>query len=66
MNPESAHAPAVCCSESHVTLPGSLVAAGKPRMQAIGACMRKLVMIAYGVLKNRAPFDPAWSSRIAT
>jgi hypothetical protein len=22
------------------------------------------VMIAYGVLKNRSPFDPAWSSRI--
>jgi transposase len=43
-----------------------LVAAGKPRMQAVGACMRKLVMICYGVLKNRAPFDPAWSSRIAT
>lgn len=43
-----------------------LVAAGKPRMQAIGACMRKLVMIAYGVLKNRAPFDPAWTSGVAT
>jgi transposase len=42
-----------------------LVAAGKPKMQAIGACMRKLVMIAYGVLKNRRPFDPAWSSRTA-
>jgi transposase len=40
-----------------------LVAAGKPRMQAVGACMRKLVMICYGVLKNRAPFDPSWSSR---
>src|SRR5262249_54048393 len=34
-----------------------LVAAGKPRMQAIGASMRKLVMLAYGVLKNRQPFD---------
>jgi transposase len=43
-----------------------LVAAGKPKMQAIGACMRKLVMLCYGVLKNRTPFDPAWSSRIAT
>jgi transposase len=43
-----------------------LVAAGKPKMQAIGACMRKLVMICYGVLKNRKPFDPAWASRIAT
>ncbi|MFO0849358.1 MAG: transposase [Gemmataceae bacterium] len=42
-----------------------LVAAGKPKMQAIGACMRKLVMICYGVLKHRAPFDPAWASRIA-
>src|SRR5207248_840663 len=28
-----------------------LVAAGKPRMQAVGACMRKPVMICYGVLK---------------
>jgi hypothetical protein len=43
-----------------------LVAVGKSRMQAVGACMRKLVMLCYGVLKNRQPFDPAWSSRIAT
>ena len=42
-----------------------LVAAGKPKMQAVGACMRKLVMLCYGVLKNRTPFDPLWSSRIA-
>jgi len=35
-----------------------LVAGGKPKMQAVGACMRKLVMVCYGVLKNRAPFDP--------
>ncbi len=42
---------------------GRLVAAGKPRMQAVGACMRKLLMICYGVLKNRTPFDPQWSSR---
>jgi hypothetical protein len=33
----------------------------KPKMQAVGACMRKLVMIGYGVLKNRAPFDPQWA-----
>jgi len=32
-------------------------------MQAAGACLRRLVMIGYGVLKNRAPFDPAWTSR---
>jgi transposase len=41
-----------------------LLTAGKPKMQAVGACMRKLVMICYGVLKNRKPFDPKWSSRI--
>jgi transposase len=40
-----------------------LVAAGKPKMQAVGACMRKLIMLCYGVLKNRAPFDPAWASK---
>jgi transposase len=43
-----------------------LVGAGKPKMQAIGACMRKLVMIGYGVLKNRTPFDPKWTSTITT
>ncbi len=36
------------------------------KMQAVGACMRKLVMICYRVLKNRSPFDPAFASRIAT
>jgi len=39
-----------------------LVVAGKPKMQAVGACMRKLVMLCHGVLKNRAAFDPAWAS----
>jgi hypothetical protein len=39
------------------------VAAGKPWMQAVGARMRKLVMVCYGVLKNRAPFDPLWASK---
>ena len=42
------------------------VAAGKPKMRAVGACLRKLVMLCYGVLKNRAPFDPNRASRIAT
>jgi transposase len=44
---------------------GRLVAAGKPKMRAVGACMRKLVMLCYGVLKNRAPFDPDWVSKKA-
>lgn len=37
-----------------------LISAGKSKIAAVGACMRKLLMIAYGVLKNRAPFDPSW------
>lgn len=35
-----------------------LIKAGKPKMSAIGAAMRKLVHLAYGVLKTRKPFDP--------
>jgi transposase len=36
---------------------------GKPKMQAVGACMRKLLMICYGVLKTRTPFDPDWAAK---
>lgn len=33
---------------------------GKGKMVALGAAMRKLLMICYGVLKSRQPFDPQW------
>lgn len=36
-----------------------LAAAGKPPMVIIGAMMRKLVHVAYGVLKSGKPFEPA-------
>lgn len=36
-----------------------LATAGKPPMLIIGAMMRKLVHVAYGVLKSGKPFDPA-------
>lgn len=36
-----------------------LKAAGKKPMCAMVACMRKLLHIAYGVLKNRTPYEPA-------
>ena len=39
-----------------------LAEAGKHKMKIIGAVMRKLLALAYGVLKNRAPFNPAWES----
>jgi len=36
-----------------------LAAAGKPPMLILGAMMRKLVHVAYGVLRSGRPFDPA-------
>lgn len=36
-----------------------LLAAGKPKKLILGALMRKIVSIAYGVLKSGRPFDPA-------
>ena len=42
-----------------------LVAARKPKMAALGACMRKLLMIAYGVLKSGTPFDPLRGAKMA-
>jgi transposase len=36
-----------------------LVANGKPAKVIIGAMMRKLVHVAFGVLKSGRPFDPA-------
>ena len=40
-----------------------MLAAGKPRMVALAACMRKMLMIVYGVLKHQKPFDPSWQSQ---
>lgn len=36
-----------------------LLAAGKPKMLVVGAAMRKLAHMVYGVLKSGKPFDPA-------
>jgi len=36
---------------------------GKPKMVALAACMRKLLMICYGVLKHQKPFDAQWLSQ---
>ena len=35
---------------------------GKPKMTIIAAVMRKLLTLAYGVLKSGRPFDPAYAS----
>ena len=39
-----------------------LIERGHCKMAAIGACMRKLLMLAYGVLKNRCKFDATIST----
>ena len=36
---------------------------GKSKMAVIGAAMRKLIHLAYGVLKTGKPFDPEWAKR---
>ena len=41
-----------------------LIAAGKHKMLAITACMRKLLHIAYGVLKNKKMFDADYGTQI--
>jgi transposase len=38
-----------------------LLKRGKSKMAVIGAAMRKLVHISYGVLKHQRPYDPAWA-----
>ena len=39
---------------------------GKSKMAVIGAVMRKLVHLAYGVLKSERPFDPEWTQKAKT
>ncbi len=41
----------------------NLLNRGKAKMAVVVAVMRKLVHIAYGVLKHGKPFDPAWESQ---
>jgi len=38
---------------------------GKCKMAVIGAAMRKLIHLAYGVLKTGKPFDPNWTTKTA-
>jgi len=37
-----------------------MIAAGKPKMVVVAAVMRKLLVLAYGVLKSQTPFNPAY------
>lgn len=42
-----------------------LTKAGKPKMSIVGAAMRKIVHLIYGVLKSGIPFDPDYINRKA-
>ena len=42
-----------------------LAARGKSKMTIVAAVMRKLIQLAYGVLKSGRPFDPNYSSQPA-
>jgi transposase len=44
-------------NEVFIAFKARLLAAGKPKMLIVGAAMRKLVHVIYGVLKSGRPFD---------
>ncbi len=52
---------ALRCSEFFKRWADGLRERGKCKMSVIGAAMRKLIHLAYGVLKTGKPFDPEWA-----
>jgi transposase len=54
---------ALRCSPFFQAWAEGLRARGKSKMAVIGAAMRKLVHLAYGVLKTGRPFDPEWTRK---
>jgi transposase len=57
---------ALRCSPFFQEWAEDLRARGKSKMSVIGAVMRKLVHLAYGVLKTGHPFDPEWMQKAKT
>ena len=53
---------ALRCSEFFKVWASGLRERGKCKMSVIGAMMRKLIHLAYGVLKTGKPFDPQWAA----
>lgn len=49
---------ALRCNPTIRTFKGRLQTAGKARMVIVGAAMRKLIHLAYGVLKSGRPYNP--------
>jgi transposase len=57
---------ALRCSEFFQAWAKGLQERGKCKMSVIGAAMRKLIHLAYGVLKTGKPFDPLWAQHAKT
>ena len=56
---------ALRCSDFFQQWASGMRERGKCKMAVIGAAMRKLIHLAYGVLKTGKPFDPNWTANIA-
>ena len=56
---------ALRCSEFFQAWASGMRERGKSKMAVIGAAMRKLIHLAYGVLKTGVPFDPNWTAKTA-
>lgn len=54
---------ALRCSPCFQAWAKALRERGKCKMSVIGAAMRKLIHLAYGVLKTGQPFDPEWARK---
>jgi transposase len=52
---------ALRCNPIIIDMRRRLSEAGKPKMLIVGAAMRKMVHLIYGVLKSKMPFDPNYS-----
>ena len=52
---------ALRCSSFFKAWADGLRERGKCKMAVIGAAMRKLIHLAFGVLKTGKPFDPNWA-----
>ena len=57
---------ALRCSAYFQTWAAGLRHRGKSKMSVIGAALRKLLHLAYGVLKTGQPFNPEWTRKAKT
>lgn len=55
---------ALRCSDFFKQWASGMRERGKSKMAVIGAAMRKLIHLAYGVLKTGKPFDPNWTAKM--